>query len=217
MPGNHDRFRSDDGDAGCKTFDLSFTGLWGQFDPDINSAVLRSGQSALGIVAADFCLRRNVDASHPTNVYKRGQGYAYEDIVEKLVKKTLQLRSANEGIGIVWAMHFPPSDKRSGVPALLGLGGLLELRFFHRVVTAAVENDVSHILSGHLREAVMLQERGVHIYCAGSACGFGEASGNWMHLLEFRVQKGKVSVEKKVDYRWIEAKGDFFESQAESA
>jgi 3',5'-cyclic AMP phosphodiesterase CpdA len=204
MPGNHDRFRSNKAEPNCRTFDLLFEKHWGRSDPQISTAILnRPTTEPLAILAVDFSLRAESDAAHPTRWMRYGQGHAYEDIVEKMVKKTSELRGRFSGIGIVWAIHFPPS-KECG-----GFCGYEELRYHNRVVEAAGSSSVKLILAGHIHEKKELRLGDLDIICAGSGCGFGEKHGNWMHELEVDVVGGVAQLSKKIDYKWEEAQGDF--------
>jgi hypothetical protein len=147
----------------------------------------------------------------PQSAYRWGQGYAYDDILAGVVRKTVELRGRYEGVGVVWAMHFPPSGDAAGIPSFLGVPGFYELRFFPRVIDAALTNKVSVVLAGHIHENRVIDERGVSIYCAGSSCAFGEKAGNWIHSLEFEVSDGVASVVNKTDYRWTETAGAFLQ------
>ena len=204
MPGNHDRFRNNNGECGSRTFDLIFGNYWGLSDPQIYTAVLRqTDKPPLAIVAADFSLRADSDASHPARWMRYGQGYAYTDLVERLVNKTIELRNRISGIGIIWAIHFPPSKECSG------FCGYLELRFHDRVVEAANSSKIKTILAGHVHDRRTIRLGELDIICSGSGCVFAEAHGNWLHSLEIDIEDGIAKVTKKIDYRWVEAMGDF--------
>jgi hypothetical protein len=165
----------------------------------------------LGVVAADFCLRSNDDAAPPDIAYKWGQGFAYEDIVSKLVAQTAELRAKYRDIGIIWAMHFPPSRQAARVPGFLRdlVPGFFELRNFARVTDAARANKIPIVLAGHIHENCVIEEKDIRIFCAGSSCSFGESAGNWMHTLNIDVAAGVPVVTRKQDYRWTEARGAF--------
>lgn len=206
MPGNHDRYRSAAGESGSRTFDLIFDGYWGLRDPDIHTAILNStDRMPLGIIAADFALRSDADASFPSRWMRYGQGFAYQDIVEKLVKKTDELRNRFFGIGVIWVIHFPPSNDG-------GLFGYREFRYYDRVVDAANARNIKTILAGHLHERKSIRVDDLDIICAGSGCVFGEERGNWLHHLEIDVVDGIAKLSKKIDYWWNDLAGDFTSS-----
>jgi 3',5'-cyclic AMP phosphodiesterase CpdA len=207
MPGNHDRYRTRNAEAGCRTFDLIFQDYWGFSDREISAVTLsRSGRAPLGIVAADFALRSDADATFPSRWMRYGQGYAYRDIVEKLVQKTDALRQKYPGIGVVWVTHFPPTGDS-------GFWGHRELRFHDGVLAAANDSNIKTILAGHIHERKVIQLGELDIVCAGSGCVFGEDNGNWIHELEIDVKDGFARLTKKVDYQWVDAVGDFAATQ----
>jgi hypothetical protein len=204
MPGNHDRYRSNNGESGSRTFDLIFENHWARSDPEISTAILnRPDRAALAIIAADFTLRADSDADSPTRWMRYGQGYAYADIVEKLVRKTDELRKRVSGIGIIWTIHFPPSRECDG------FCGYLQLRYHDRIVEAAHVSNIKTILAGHIHERKTIRLGELDIICAGSGCGFGEEHGNWLHDLEIDVEGGIASLSRKIDYQWVDSEGDF--------
>ena len=204
MPGNHDRYKNNDGEPNCRTFDLLFTGHWGPKDPNIATIILKRPQSVtLAIIAADFTLRTDADASPPRRWMRYGQGYAYDDVVERLILKTSELRDRFSDIGIIWAIHFPPTKECSG------FCGYLELRYHNRVIGAAYKSKISIILAGHIHDRKLIRLGGLDIVCAGSACVFEEKQGNWLHLMEIEIKNGAAQLIQKTDYQWSDADGDF--------
>jgi 3',5'-cyclic AMP phosphodiesterase CpdA len=204
MPGNHDRFRSTNGESGSRTFDLIFDEYWGRNDPNISTTILnRPDKAPLAIIAADLTLRADSDADAPTRWMRYGQGYAYEDIVEKMVRKTNELRERFSGIGVIWAVHFPPS-KECG-----GFCGYLQLRYHNRIIEAAHSSNIKTILAGHVHERKTIRLGELDIICAGSGCVFGEEHGNWLHEMEIDVAGGIATLSRKIDYQWVDRMGDF--------
>jgi 3',5'-cyclic AMP phosphodiesterase CpdA len=205
LPGNHDRFRNNEAEPGCRTFDLIFESYWGRRDREISSVILNRADSApLGIIAADLTLRIDSDATRPNRWMRYGQGYAYDDVIAKLVERTREVRNSRfQGIGIVWAIHFPPARECQGFL------GYLQLRYHDRVVEAAHANNIKTILAGHVHERMVIRLGELDIVCAGSGCAFGEKHGNWLHNLEFDVQNGSAKLSKKIDYQWDDRRGDF--------
>jgi 3',5'-cyclic AMP phosphodiesterase CpdA len=209
MPGNHDRFQNYKAEPNCRTFDLLFQDHWARSDPQISTAILnRPDTEPLAVLAADFALRAEGDAAFPTRWMRYGQGYAYEDVLEKMVKKTSELRTRFSGIGIVWAIHFPPTNE------CRGFCGYQELRYHSRVVEAAGSSGVKLILAGHIHEKKEIRLGDLDIICAGSGCGFGEKHGNWLHDLEVEVVNGVARISKKIDYKWEEENGNFVSQES---
>lgn len=203
MPGNHDRFRNTSGESGCRTFDLTFDEYWGESDPEISAAILTgSDEDPLSVIVADFSLRSDQDSTVPNRWMRYGQGFAYPDIVEKMVTKTAQVRKKWERSGVIWVTHFPPSEDG-------GFFGYRQLRYFERVVDAAISNDIKLILAGHIHERKTIELSDLKIICAGSGCLFAEKRGNWLHKLEIEVKNGIATLANKTDYHWVEAQGDF--------
>ena len=157
----------------------------------------------LAVIAADFTLRADNDASNPKRLMRYGQGFAYDDIVSKLVSKTTDLKGRFPNIGIIWTIHFPPTKECAG------FCGHLELRHHNRVIQAAHNSKVNLILSGHIHDRKSIKLSELNIVCAGSACVFEEEKGNWLHILEIQVENGATQVLKKTDYQWSDVDADF--------
>ena len=204
MPGNHDRYRDNYGQAGSRTFDLEFGAYWGP-DREIRTAILtrRTGKS-LAVIAADFALRQDADATTPTRFMRYGQGFGYPDVVEKLTRKTTQLKERFQSIGIVWMIHFPPTSDG-------GAFGYRQLLNYEAVLEAARACNIKVILAGHIHEKKVVRLDDIDVVCAGSACIFAQGNGNWMHNLTIDAQDGIARLSTKVDYRWEDAAGEFVE------
>ena len=204
IPGNHDRFRSNRGEPGSRTFDLIFDGHWGRTDPEILTGVFSQPHGpSLAIVGADLTLRSEQDAGLPTRVMRYGQGCAYEDVIKKLTAKTADLHQRFPGVGVIWTVHFPPSKD------CCGFFGYKELRFHPRLVHAATISNVSLVLCGHIHERKLISLDDLTIVCAGSASVFAEEHGNWFHCLEISIENGRARLTKKSDYLYLEEEGDF--------
>src|SRR5262249_34878747 len=156
----------------------------------------------LGIIGADFTLRAEGDASFPTRLMRYGQGYAYDDLKDRVVEKTDNLRARYPDIGIIWMIHFPPSRECAG------FCGYKEMRYHHKIVEAAANSNVKLILAGHIHERKKIRLGELDIVCAGSGCLFAETGGNWLHHLEIKVERGVAIIVKKTDYQWNDAAAD---------
>jgi hypothetical protein len=133
-----------------------------------------------------------------------GQGFGYSDVMEKLAKKTAQLKARFQSIGIVWMIHFPPTSDG-------GFLGYRQLRNYEGVLEAAKACNIKVILAGHIHQDRVVRLQDIVIVCAGSSCIFAEGNGNWMHSLAIDVENGVARLSSKVDYQWEDAAGEFVE------
>jgi 3',5'-cyclic AMP phosphodiesterase CpdA len=203
VPGNHDRYVDNHGNAGSKNFELKFQEDWP--GPTVRVLVLQSRDrlSRLAILAADFCLRNNQDALRPTRMNRRGRGRAYEDIIEQLERNTANVRAQHSPIPIVWTTHFPPDVETAS---------WLRLLRDDLVMDAASRQSVPIILSGHLHRRIEHLSQGIHIFCAGSMTSCEEDGNQWIHLLEFEVQGEYIQSCQKTDFRWDDGQTEFVPS-----
>ena len=119
----------------------------------------------LSILAADFSLKSLLDAP----IYWMWQGFAYDKIIEELVKRTKEVRTKYPSSGVLWVSHFPPVSSRIEIREDLMLLG------YDDVLRAAYSNNVNHILSGHIHRSVdckHLMGGRVEVNCVGSACNY---------------------------------------------
>jgi DNA repair exonuclease SbcCD nuclease subunit len=186
IPGNHDRFKGTRRLPGGSTFDQIFEDYWPVGFGGIHSTILQKDEAKLAVIAADFCLKKALNAP----VYL-GQGRAYAHVVKALLKKTAGVRVENPNVGVVWVSHFPP---------LLEVDISLRLLYPERLLNAARKANVSHIIAGHLHRNQVNVYSNVEVICTGSASstGAGELHGNWMYGLDVEVSaQGRISVSKQ--------------------
>ena len=194
LPGNHDRFRDALGARGGRNFDLMFPQQWQAGSDRYQTATLahRNAAEKLFILMADFCLRKDHDYIPGWHL---GQGYADQDILDKMVEKTSRLRNDNPESGVIWAMHFPP------IRGADGFAKMMKLRRRDFVIDAASSADVSLILAGHVHKPYDEQGTGVNggrtnvrVVTAASGCGANESGGNAFNLIDIQVKNGATQV-----------------------
>lgn len=198
LPGNHDRYLDEFGYCGSTRFDSVFHSEWGNPNPFVKTLSLKDKllDDKIGFVAADFCLQSDSDVVG-NSLNRFGQGRAYQNVVSLLVRETERVKLEHPGIGVVWVLHFPPSNKAVVDPRL-------QLIEPEKVLTAAKECSVSLILAGHIHAPRRLMEDGVEIFVAGSATAFMEPESNWIHFHEIEAATGKVNLQRTTNFRWSE-------------
>lgn len=181
LPGNHDRYDQFAGavGAGGREFDTVFSKFW------------NVGQGAcsftlggdFGIVLGDLTLSRIADAKGALS--SLGQGRAYPERIWAMEAATLLLRARHPEIAVVWAVHF--------APAFTGLDSKLRLLEDDRLLEAAAQLGIRHILCGHTHEPRFYCPVAwpIEILCTGSAAQRGDHP-NTIHLVEIEVSKGTV-------------------------
>jgi 3',5'-cyclic AMP phosphodiesterase CpdA len=198
MPGNHDRFHDSFGTPGSPNFETVFFNYWDKSDR-VKATVLMDDESEdhLAVVLADFSLRKIGDASPP--VYFPGQGLAHEDVLKKLILKTKHIRIEHKKAGVIWVIHFPPSATDSDYSESLMLLG------YRDVLRAAMVNNISIILSGHIHvNKTFPPDNGVVVSCAASACCYIERyfDGNWIHILDLEVNDKSAQIKTREDFKF---------------
>jgi 3',5'-cyclic AMP phosphodiesterase CpdA len=197
LPGNHDRFQVNGRTPGGTAFDAKFEEYWHAGLGGVQSVLLPPKQNTtLALIAADFCLR-----SAGSGTVYLGQGHAYEDVVDALVRQTREVRAASPKAGIVWISHFPP---------LLNVDHSLKLWGAIRLLNEARRNGISHVIAGHLHRNQVNTYADVEVICTGTASctGAGELHGYWIQLLDIDVEPdGGVSIAlTKYRYKPLEAR-----------
>ncbi len=212
LPGNHDRYRDNEGNAGGKRFDSIFSDEWSPFEgnirPDVRVRVLRDRKdgSRSALIAADFCLRQNSDAQAPIRFNRWGRGRAYEEIVNALEEETDRVRQEYPPLPVIWVIHFPPSIPCKSVFSLID---------DQLVVEAAHRKKIPIILSGHLHKKIEGNTKlGTQIFCAGSMTSSEEDGNHWLHLIELNFEGEAITLCKKIDFLWNDDVADFSEFQS---
>jgi 3',5'-cyclic AMP phosphodiesterase CpdA len=202
IPGNHDRYKDDWGNPGSTTFDSVFNSVWSGIPFGISSAKLQheGGSETLALVAADFCLQSGLDTTGANFITKYGQGRVYSGVLSALTNLTAGFQQ--QGCGVIWLCHFPPSNKAYN-------GNELLLNDLDKLIQAAVNLGVKYILAGHIHKSATYPEQSVHVLCAGSGCAYLQTT-NSAHRLRFTVDNGNVDLILQSHYRWDAVAKEFF-------
>jgi hypothetical protein len=144
---------------------------------------LQKENSTLALISADFCLQN----ARSAQVYV-GQVNAYRRVVTTLIEETAAIRRAIPNIGVIWITHFPP---------LLDGDRTLRLLGARRLLDAARQNGVRHVVAGHLHRNQVNTYSDVEVICTGTASSnsIGELYGFWIQTLDIDVDSlGDVSI-----------------------
>jgi 3',5'-cyclic AMP phosphodiesterase CpdA len=144
LPGNHDRYKQLLKRAGYlpggRNFHKVFAKYWGS---DVARYAVVKGNLAVGVLAADFSLRRWSDSTffQPINWY--AQGKTYRDILSTLESETalFQQEYSDKDVCVIWAVHFPPVFKHTE--------SHMRLIDDHLLIDSANKSGVHLIISGH--------------------------------------------------------------------
>lgn len=201
MPGNHDRYRDNKGNAGSNNFEFVYEGPedWPAGQGQVLHRVIENDTGRLAIVAADFCLRQNSDAGHIVRINRWGRGKAYADTIARLISRTTDIRNRFSPVGVVWAVHFPPSED---TPSHYRLNDA------HLLIEAAEKSGINLLLAGHLHESLVRKVgKDIHVLCAGSLSSLGDRY--WIHFLELEVAGDSVAHCIRADYAWDDDAQDY--------
>lgn len=193
IPGNHDRYESNSGNAGGTNFDAIFSKYWPSTSPVQSTVFAKSGDTHLGIITVDFTLAKNADATKAP-LAKLGQGRAYPNRIAQLEQATIQAKAKYKNIAIIWAMHFPPEYSASSRS--------LQLCDGDKVTQAASRQEIPLILAGHQHEKLDYKVQGTQIICAGTSASLDRNKGNTLHELTFSLASGARLTWKCEDYAW---------------
>jgi hypothetical protein len=206
IPGNHDRYQNNGGDAGGMLFDQVFASYWARNTHGVIASILEKpvpGSSSnevehLALIGVDACLRQN---SHANGIGRHwGQGHVYSNTSTELEAKTNFARARYPDIAVIWVVHFPPH-----------LVGATEQLLHHDLIEKASKRlRVSLILSGHTHENhVYPAGAGSTIWNGGSATQFAESRGNWIQCLDVEIVKNRFVKATRRNYSWDTNMGDF--------
>jgi len=182
LPGNHDRYklllRRLGYAPGSRKFHQMFSRYW---QGDVKTNVIVKDRLAVGIIAADFSLRKWRDAEWPDVVVNSySQGRVYSDILDELVDATDTFRADHagaDGIFIIWAVHFPPLSTKTE--------SYMRLVDGEQVVASANDCGVSLILSGHTHDPFELYSPRMTFRAlgTGSTTQFDSSEGNFCQVV----------------------------------
>jgi 3',5'-cyclic AMP phosphodiesterase CpdA len=194
LPGNHDRYklllRRFGYAPGSRKFHQMFSNHW---QGDVKTSSIVKGDLAVGIIAADFSLRKWRDAEWPDVVVNSyAQGRVYSSILDELVDATDTFRTDNAGanvVFIIWAVHFPPLSTNTE--------SYMKLIDGDQLIASANDCEVSLILSGHTHDPFELYSPRMTFRAlgTGSATQFDSPEGNYCQI---------VSVESDGNDFWVE-------------
>jgi 3',5'-cyclic AMP phosphodiesterase CpdA len=213
IPGNHDRYMDNGGEAGGKVFNRVFKKYWkGNKDGVIGIIIPKpaagpAGASAdgferLAIIGGDGCLRDAAHASLPT--YQWTQGYLYPDTEEEFKAKTLEARRQFPDIAVIWVIHFPPHPS---VPSREAM------RRYDLIAQASDQLGVAIILSGHTHlNRAYPPGTASAIWNGGSATQFAEKRGNWVQFIKIEVANNRLVSASRQNFKWEKRNSvyDFF-------
>lgn len=200
MPGNHDRYRSDNADPGSKNFDLSFAKLQQNSYQFTDSIVLEAGEGGLlGVISCDHCLDIAGDADAPVALCKYGQGRVYDARLSQLERETETMMRKHAGISILWVSHFPLFDS---VP--FGL----KLRYKENLLALAEKMGIRVILSGHVHKFHDEPVGRLRNIAADASTSIDRTPENEIHILEFDLDSNPAN--PKIErYRFSARDGAF--------
>jgi 3',5'-cyclic AMP phosphodiesterase CpdA len=206
LPGNHDRYKlflKRLGYApGSRKFHQVFQRHWQQ---DVRvSAIIKQGL-AIGIIAADFSLRRFHHADKLPNLFfnAHAQGKVYSDILDQCVAETQTFQAqyeADREVFIIWAVHFPPAPAQAE--------SYMQLIDREDLIAAADRCGVALVLSGHTHEPFEFSspQYSFRVFGTGSATQYDSPEGNFCQVVSVETVKEGFAVETK-HYRFEETIG----------
>jgi 3',5'-cyclic AMP phosphodiesterase CpdA len=175
LPGNHDKFDDDFGTPNGRNFELRF-GTMPNFSRGVGHWIDEKQGQYLGFLSADFTLRARGDAADKV-VGAYGQGRVYQDVLDELVARSLQLRTQLPNIFLVWVIHFAPYE----------CGYDIRLLDFDQVIEAAIRLKIVATLCGHTHKSFKMTIDQHIIYCSGSAGSIDKEDDSRIHMLYFNI------------------------------
>ncbi len=201
LPGNHDRYVDHRGAPNSQEFDDVFAQWWPE--GPIHRRIIRRGDEILALIAVDFCLESEDDATPPVLANRFGQGKAYRHRLERLEQETAAVRQRWNGAGVLWVVHFPPYCE------LCGGDESLRLIDEQLLIDSAERHGISLILSGHVHVAHDVTMGDVRISTAGSCAAYSDGLANSYDRLEIEVIGRKVELVEKASFIWSDDEVDF--------
>jgi len=206
IPGNHDRYQNNKGNAGGVLFDQTFASYWARNTHGVIASILEKpvpGSSFnevehLALIGVDACLQLNAHASGALG--HLGQGYVYANTLAELQAKTKFARTQYPDIAVIWVVHFPPRLVKSTE----------QLLRYNLIEQASNSLRVNLILSGHTHENYVYPAGiGTAVWNGGSATQFAESRGNWIQCLDVEVLNDRFVAATRRNYSWDTNMGDF--------
>ena len=211
MPGNHDRYHKGTLLPGSDAFEQVFAGIWAvssSSDRVSEPFIIEKSGEMLAIISADFTFRRASDSSSLTGYI--GQGKVYQDVLDALKVKTLDVKSvASRNIAVVWMVHYPP--RYPDVDPNLSLSGEDDL------LNMASELGVNLLLAGHTHVACLYDVDGINVSCVGSATQADPDSAWHFSLNEVVVESGVITSGKVIPFSYVKSgRNNFVRGDEES-
>lgn len=200
LPGNHDRYKNEWGDAGATTFENVFAKYW-MTNSRVQLRLLEREGTGLGLLLIDLTLRDNLHAkAQPLPFSYLGQGKAYADTLAEAAERTKKLRE--RAIAVAWVVHFPP-EIPGGSPYLELLNG-------RDLISAAKDSGVSHIFAGHIHQQQKYSppNSGITVFSANSPCSTTEAGTYGFQILNIDVDSSSIKVHE-APYLWHQGRKEF--------
>ena len=187
LPGNHDRYQHVLGGVGNTEFETIFSSYWPRTSK-INPFILTMPDNELlGVICADFSLRKISDSGLCPPYHQFGRGLVYRDILDELVSITRKVQTAGCQ-AIVWAVHFPPNppNQASNLALLRG----------RKLAEAASACNVGYIFSGHIhrKERYKVANTNVNVLSAStSTANLPSPAKNEIHMVTIDVSKSIIT------------------------
>ena len=161
------------------------------------------GGERLAIIGVDCSLVERGEAS-PARHYL-GQGKVTSALLDELARLALALKAEDSQVAILLAVHFSPRHP--------GESERLRLIDEDRLIQAAADLEIGHVLCGHYHEAVAYTTASPILRChsADSVSHCAEVR-NGFHMLRVVVDAGVVRDVSRSDYFWSVYEGDWSES-----
>lgn len=162
-------------------------------DNTIKRIVFEKGLEKIILYCMDFSLREAEDCLDSDSSAYLGHGFVYGDII-KDVEKDMKLIE-RDNILVAWAIHFSPKSQDE----------TLTLYFSGILLKKARKLNVGLLMCGHVHSQDNYKDKGLHVFCAGTACSaeynIGDANIFWD--IELEIHNGKilnVNESKKVEF-----------------
>ena len=181
VPGNHDRFKAD-AKPGGRDFDKVFNDLWREHSA-IQYRVFesRNDGTKLVMIGVDFSL---VEGDGGDLFYGYlGRGRVTANIIEKLkaITNRARLLYEDDGVAVLWAIHFNP---------LVDTSQFLKLLKNELLLKAIEETNVSGVLCGHTHIAEYQEVLGTPVFVCGSTTQY--QTNNELQILEIGVPEWRT-------------------------
>lgn len=196
LAGNHDRFTNNRAAPSSRNFDFVFSDHLGEgYDGFVGEWIVVKDGARVAFISADFSLRHDQDVLSSAHVY--GQGKVYDDTLDKLRRRTFDIKGKHPDAVLVWLIHFAPFE----------CGVWLELQGWDAILKAAEAAGVQVTLCGHTHVPRRISSVGHTVYCAGSAGCADSEENSYVHIIE--VEVGDSVAVTRQNYKWNAEQDEF--------